>query len=137
MATTTTMNPAAKPAATEATKPLKAAAPLKSAARRTAQSTQPVAKAQSEALTKPKTEKPAKVKKPKLVRDRFTIPKTEYTVLDELKTRADKLAHPVKKSELLRAGVKALAAMPDGVFLSALNAVPTIKTGNTKNKKAK
>ena len=134
---TTTMNPAAKPAAAEATKPLKTAAPLKSAARQTAQSTQPVAKPKSEPLVKLKTEKPAKVKKPKLVRDRFTIPKTEYTVLDELKTRADKLAHPVKKSELLRAGVKALAAMPDGAFLGALNAVPTIKTGNTKNKKAK
>jgi len=134
---TTTMNPAAKPAAAEATKPLKTAAPLKSAARQTAQSTQPVAKPKFEPLAKPKTEKPAKVKKPKLVRDRFTIPKTEYTVLDELKTRADKLAHPVKKSELLRAGVKALAAMPDGAFLGALNAVPTIKTGNTKNKKAK
>ena len=134
---TATMNPAAKPAAAEATKPLKTAAPLKSVARRTAQSTQPVAKPKSEALAKPKTEKTTKVKKPKLVCDRFTIPKTEYTVLDELKTRADKLAHQVKKSELLRAGVKALAAMPDGAFLSALNAVPTIKTGNTKNKKAK
>lgn len=134
---TATMNPAAKPAAAEATKPLKTAAPLKSPAKRTSQSTQPVAKPKFEPLAKPKTEKPAKVKKPKLVRDRFTIPKTEYTALDELKTRADKLAHPVKKSELLRAGVKALAAMPDGAFLGALNSVPTIKTGNTKNKKAK
>lgn len=134
---TTTMNPAAKPAAAEATKPLKTAAPLKSAARQTAQSTQPVAKPKFEPLAKPKTEKTTKVKKPKLVRDRFTIPKTEYTALDELKTRADKLAHPVKKSELLRAGVKALAAMPDGAFLSALNAVPTIKAGNSKSKKTK
>lgn len=134
---TTTMNPAAKPAAAEAKKPLKTAAPLKSAARQTAQSTRPVAKPKFEPLAKPKIEKPAKVKKPKLVRDRFTIPKTEYSALNELKTRADKLDHPVKKSELLRAGVKALAAMPDGAFLSALNAVPTIKKGNTKNKKAK
>ena len=95
-----------------------------------------MAKPKSEALAKPKTKKPAKVKKPKLVRERVSIPKAEYTVLDELKPRADKLAHPVKKSELGRAGVKALAAMPDGAFLSALNAVPTIKTGRTKNKKA-
>ena len=77
----------------------------------------------------PKTEKPAKVKKPKLVRDSFTIPKAEYTVLDDLKQRAGKLAHAVKKSELLRAGIKALAAMPDGAFLAALKAVPAIKTG--------
>ncbi|MES2688008.1 MAG: hypothetical protein V4706_14395 [Pseudomonadota bacterium] len=77
----------------------------------------------------PKTEKPVKPKKPKLVRDSFTIPKAEYVVLDELKQRAGGLAKPVKKSELLRAGIKALAAMPDAAFLTALNNVPAIKTG--------
>jgi hypothetical protein len=35
-----------------------------------------------------KTAKPAKEKKPKLVRDSFTIPKAEYTVLEDLKHRA-------------------------------------------------
>lgn len=77
----------------------------------------------------PKAEKPAKAKKPKLVRDSFTIPKAEYVVLDELKQRATRLAHPIKKSELLRAGIKALAAMSDTGFLSALDQVPAIKTG--------
>ncbi len=77
----------------------------------------------------PKAEKPAKPKKPKLVRDSFTIPKAEYVVLDELKQRAGGLARPIKKSELLRAGIKALAAMPDAAFLTALNNVPAIKTG--------
>ena len=48
-------------------------------------------------IAMPKTEKPSKVKKPKLVRDSFTIPKAEYTVLDDLKQRAGKLAHAVKK----------------------------------------
>ena len=70
-----------------------------------------------------------KVKKPKLIRDSFTIPKREYVVLDALKERAGKLARAAKKSELLRAGIKALAAMPDAEFLAALAAVPTIKTG--------
>lgn len=68
-------------------------------------------------------------KKAKLVRDSFTIPKLEYTVLEDLKQRAAKLTHPVKKSELLRAGIKALAAMPDAAFKVALAAVPAIKTG--------
>lgn len=77
----------------------------------------------------PKVEKPLKVKKPKLVRDSFTIPKAEYSVLDDLKQRAGKLASPIKKSELLRAGIKALAAMSDAAFLAALKAVPIIKTG--------
>jgi hypothetical protein len=77
----------------------------------------------------PTPEKPVKAKKPKLVRDSFTIPKTEYGVLDELKQRATALARPVKKSELLRAGIKALAAMNDVAFLVALAEVPAIKTG--------
>lgn len=77
----------------------------------------------------PKPAKPVKAKKPKLVRDSFTIPKTEYTVLVDLKQRAAKLASPAKKSELLRAGVKALAAMSDGAFVATLKSVPTIKTG--------
>jgi hypothetical protein len=82
---------------------------------------------------KPKVEKQLKAKKPKLVRDSFTIPKAEYTVMDDLKQRATKLAFPIKKSELLRAGIKALAAMPDQAFLAALQAVPAIKTGRPSN----
>ena len=68
-------------------------------------------------------------KKPKLVRDSFTIPKAEYVVLEELKQRAAKLSQPVKKSELLRAGIKALAAMSDTALRAALQGVPAIKTG--------
>lgn len=70
-----------------------------------------------------------KIKKPKMIRDSFTIPKPEYQMIEELKLRATKLTRPVKKSELLRAGIKALAAMRDGAFLTALAAVPPIKTG--------
>ena len=74
-------------------------------------------------------EKTSKQKKPKLVRDSFTIPKAEYLVLDDLKQRAVRTGTPTKKSELLRAGIKALAAMTDAGFKAALSAVPTIKTG--------
>lgn len=81
------------------------------------------------AKVKIKIEKPVKVKKPKLVRDSFTIPKDEYAMLETLKQRAGRLSSPAKKSEMLRAGIKALAAMPDATFLAALKAVPSIKTG--------
>jgi hypothetical protein len=74
-------------------------------------------------------EKPIKAKKVKLVRDSFTIPKPEYLILDNLKLRAADLKHPVKKSELLRAGIKSLAAMTDEQLLLALKAVPMLKTG--------
>lgn len=70
-----------------------------------------------------------KPKKIKLVRDSFTIPKSEYLVLDDLKLRAAELKHPVKKGELLRAGIKALAAMTATQLHSALQSVPALKTG--------
>lgn len=76
-----------------------------------------------------KAAKPAKPKKDKLVRDSFTIPKSEYLVIDALKQRAAKLGNPAKKSELMRAGIKALAAMADVAFATALKNVPAIKTG--------
>lgn len=70
-----------------------------------------------------------KAKKPKLVRDSFTIPKLEYLKLEELKHRSVKLGNSIKKSELIRAGILALAAMSDASFLKVTKAVPTIKTG--------
>ena len=62
-------------------------------------------------------------------RDTFTIPKSEYAVLNDLKQRAAQLSQGVKKSELLRAGIKALAAMSEAAFLTALQRVPAVKTG--------
>jgi hypothetical protein len=40
------------------------------------------------------------------------MPKPEYSVLGELKLRAARLGRPIKKGELLRAGVAALLSMP-------------------------
>ena len=76
-----------------------------------------------------------KVKKEKLVRDSFTIPKNEYVVIDSLKKRAIASGQAVKKSELLRAGIKALAAMSEIQFKAALSNVPPIKTGRPKKSK--
>jgi hypothetical protein len=64
-----------------------------------------------------------------MVRDSFTMPKAEFAVLDILKTRAANLKAPAKKTEILRAGIKALAGMSDATFLAALAAVPSLKTG--------
>lgn len=78
-----------------------------------------------------------KDKKPKLVRDSFTIPKNEYLALDSLKIRALQLGVATKKSELLRAGLMALAALGDGDYKAALAAVPTLKTGRPSSKENK
>mgnify|MGYP006190330729 FL=1 len=68
-------------------------------------------------------------KKPKLVRDSFTIPKTEFAAIETLKTRAIGLGTSVKKSELIRAGLMALQTLNDAAYKAALAAVPTLKTG--------
>lgn len=77
-----------------------------------------------------KAGKPAKVDKkadkmarPKLVRDSFKLPKSELALLDELKARAARLGQPAKKSEVLRAGVQALAALGDAAFLATVTAI--------------
>jgi hypothetical protein len=116
----------AKPATKAATKPEAKAATPQTAAK-------PVAKPATAAAA-PKTEK---AKKPKMVRDSFTIPKDEYEVLDVLKLRAAKLGSPAKKTELIRAGMKAIAGMSDTALKAALASVPSLKTGRpAKGKKA-
>ena len=84
------------------------------------------------AVAPPAPTKTAKVHKPKLVRDSFTMPKDEYQAIDALKARALGLEKQVRKSELLRAGLQALGAMNDRTFLKAIGAVPTLKTGRPK-----
>jgi hypothetical protein len=118
-----TAKKAAKKAVKAAT-PTRKAAPAKPAAKL---ATPPAPKAAAPEAAK--TPKPEKMKKPKLVRDSFTIPKAEYAVLDQLKRRAAQSGTPAKKSEVLRAGLKALAGMEDAAFIAALGAVPALKTG--------
>jgi hypothetical protein len=73
--------------------------------------------------------KPLKDKKVKVVRDSFTIPKSELLQIGESKNRALALGVEIKKSELIRAGLQALTSMNDAAFKKALASVPTIKTG--------
>lgn len=73
--------------------------------------------------------KPVKEKKVKVVRDSFTLPKTELLQIADMKKRAMALGVDVKKSELIRAGLQALSGLTDAPFKKALASVPTIKTG--------
>jgi hypothetical protein len=126
----------------------KAAAPVKSTARKTTARKTPAKKAVAKKVAAPakKVQKPAvtvtpkaskvaapekvkPAKKPKLVRDSFTMPKDEYLAIETLKQRATKLQRTAKKSELLRAGIMALSAMDDKGFAAILAKVPALKTG--------
>ena len=115
-----------KVVAKTATKTSKSTA-VKPAAKKSSAAKLPVAR--KSPAVKTAAAKPAKDKKPKLVRDSFTFPKAEYEVLEAMKQRAAKLKVMVKKTELLRAGIKSLAALGDAAFLSAIAAVPSLKTG--------
>lgn len=70
--------------------------------------------------------------KTKMERDSFTMPRDEYAQIANLKKRLDSLGQPVKKSELLRAGLKLLAGMDDATLQASLSSVPVIKTGRPK-----
>ncbi len=75
--------------------------------------------------------KPAKGKTP-LVRDSFTMPAADFDLIAAMKMRALKLMRPTKKSELLRAGLHALAGLDDTRFQSILNALTPLKPGRPK-----
>jgi hypothetical protein len=111
------------PAAVE----VKAAAP-KAAAKKT-DTKKPAVKKQAANPSAASSAKSLKDKKVKVVRDSFTIPKSELLQIAESKKRALGLGVEIKKSELIRAGLQALTGMNDAAFKKALASVPTIKTG--------
>ncbi|CAB3762304.1 hypothetical protein [Paraburkholderia solisilvae] len=76
-----------------------------------------------------KDEKPRRAKKDKVVRDSFTMPKSDYEKIAELKQRCLDAGVSVKKSELLRAGLALLAAVPPKRLIAAVSALDTVKTG--------
>jgi len=73
-------------------------------------------------------DKSAKAKE-KLVRDSFTMPRSDFGLIQQLKDRAMAFSHAPKKSELLRAGLHALAAMPDAALQGLLKGLPALKSG--------
>ncbi len=117
--------PSQSPRSSAAPAAKKVSAPAKPTAK--APTTAP-AKAPAKAPTKAPNKAP-KDKKVKVVRDSFTIPKTELLQVSELKKRALTLGVASKKSELIRAGLFTLASMNDAALKKAMANVPTIKTG--------
>lgn len=67
-----------------------------------------------------KSEKTSKPKKMKLLRDTFTMPENEYAQLTDLKKRCVQAGVQVKKSELLRAGLLGLLALPESAVIDAI-----------------
>lgn len=113
-----------------AAKPLSKTTPVK-VSRPVVKTVKPIAKkaAPAEAVKAEKVVKAKVAKKPKVVRDSFTMPQSEYHKIAEIKALCLKAGLQVKKSEVLRAGVIALCAMSEAQLNTALSRLDKIKTG--------
>jgi hypothetical protein len=109
---------AARKAAPAAPDTKKAAKPQKAAA---------APAAETDKVRKPKKDK--EKEKEKVVRDSFTMPRSDYAKLDDLKQRCLEAGVAVKKSELLRAGLSLLMSAPAKRLLAAVSELDTVKTG--------
>ena len=115
---------------TAAVKPAAAKPVSKVAVRPVKKSPAPVKKITVSLKDAGKAEKSVKAaKKPKVVRDSFTMPQSEYQKISQIKALCLKSGLQVKKSEVLRAGVIALCAMSEAQLTKALGSLDKIKTG--------
>ena len=112
--------PVAKPAAKPVVKPL--AKPL----------AKPVAKAPTKAVEK--SLKPLPAKKPKLVRDSFTLPQADHDLIKQCKKIAVTSGRETKKSEVIRAAMQSFAAMSQAQQLAAYTKLEPIAVGRPKAK---
>ena len=120
-----TVKPAAKAVAKPVSKPVSKPA-------RTTEKSASTPIADKEATKKgesAKADKTSKSKKPKLVRDSFTMPESEYELIAAVKKRCVAKGLAAKKSEVLRAAIIGFAAKSDTALTAALRALEVIKTG--------
>ncbi len=122
ISTTTPAQPAAKKSTRKS-----AATANKRPAKKASKSTATAGKSTSGKKAKPA--KNGKSKKIKMVRDSYTMPENDYAKLAELKKICLKAGVPVKKSELLRAGLTVLAKLSTPALLKTVEQVEKIKTG--------
>ncbi|MBC3874635.1 hypothetical protein [Undibacterium flavidum] len=73
-----------------------------------------------------------KHKKPKLVRDSFTMPEAEYAVLGEVKKACIAAGIEVKKSQLLRVGLQLLKKTPVSNLKTMIAGLQPLKAGRPK-----
>lgn len=93
----------------------------------------PAAKATAKpapAAAKPEARKAKQ--KVKVVRDSFTMPENEYQKIAAIKEICLKAGLPVKKSEVLRAGLQVLGGLSAAQLKRALGGLEKIKTGRPK-----
>jgi hypothetical protein len=107
-------------------KPKKAVAKVaKPKARKSATKLQPV-------VPTPIAEQGKPAAKAKRIRGSFSMPMSDYALIAELKAMSKKAGRPVKKNELLRAGLRALKAMNHDALNVAIAALTPVKSVHRK-----
>lgn len=104
-------------------------APAKNTAVAAKKLTKSVTKPSVREAPRPAAKKPKGEHKKKVVRDSFTMPQSEYQKIADIKAICLKSKMHVKKSEVLRAGLKALAELNATQLRRALSELEKIKTG--------
>jgi hypothetical protein len=129
----------AKPVRAAAKPAMPAVAPKAAASKRAAK---PAAKAaQTTKATKAskstKASKPAKaaeMKKPKLIRDSFTLPQADHDLIKLCKKTALAAGRDTKKSEVVRAAIQSFASLSHAAQLAAYAKLQAIALGRPKAK---
>ncbi len=140
----TPFNPMPTPASTAAarrkprvTKAPTKAAPIEAALAESAKvSPKAPPTSKTEAAAKPaaahKAAKKSAKLRVKLVRDSFAMPESDFAVIGTLKSTALGARRAVKKSELLRAGLRMLATLDATSLVAAIDRLEPVKTGRPK-----
>lgn len=68
----------------------------------------------------------------KLMRDSFKMPRQDFELMASLKQRSLRLDRPVKKSELLRAGLSSLQTISDAEFSRLLDSLAPLEARSPK-----
>jgi hypothetical protein len=82
----------------------------------------------------PPQEKVLKEEKLKVIRDSFTLPASDYDLINTLRQRCLDSALNVTKSEVIRAGLHALTEMSDAQLSAIMASLEKVKTGRPSGK---
>ncbi|MBD2078353.1 hypothetical protein [Leptolyngbya sp. FACHB-17] len=82
----------------------------------------------------PIVEKVEEKEQPKVKRDSFTIPVSDYEIIDTIRKRCLACALNVNKSEVIRAGLHALQNMTNTELIAMMESLEKVKTGRPANK---
>jgi len=132
VATTKTETSKTDTPAAKAARPKKAASAKPAADKKVAKTAVPKAPAKVAAKKAAPVKKVKKETKVKVVRDSFTMPQGEYQQIADIKAACLKSGVHVKKSEVLRAGIKVLSALTSAELKIVLDSLDKIPTGRPK-----